>query len=362
MKVEVYAAGDHFHSDPKGAAELVEMLLTKAGYTKDLAWSCRIDKMKHCDSISSPIRVIGYKDFGVYLRVKPGPNDTKDHQMTLLIPDGSGYSAENLFNQLKGCCKSISRHWRQELRHERLEETVTVATMPPEEVAVIPSIPLALRDTPVEEPVPSEEASEEQAELDFSHLRGIINKPDKLKFVLEKIQKINEGGRSRTKNDFIKTLQQECDWSSHLLRTVSRVISELLKFEYVEEIRSGTAIVGYDLTAAGHTLMGHPVPEVQQQPPEPEEEIDLGLLLRQFTSKAQELADIGRRLDAIEDERVKLRGQLAALDTEYDRLAAIIKNKEFAPAIKRLMGVKEFPLQGTVNKGTSSGQSEGGRK
>ena len=351
MKVEVYAAGDHFHSDPKGAAELVEMLLSKAGYTKDLAWSCRIDKMKHCDSLSPPIRVIGYKDFGIYLRVKPGQNDTKDHQMTLLIPDGSGYSAENLFNQLKGCCKSISRHWRQEIRNVRLEETVTVAT--PQQEVTVPSIPLAIRDEPPagdapQEPGLAEEASDEQAELDFSHLRGIINKPDKLKFVLEKIQKINDGGRSRTKNDFIKALQHECEWNNHLLRTVSRVISELLKFEYIEEIRSGTAIIGYDLTAAGNALrINRPIHELQQQPPEPEQEIDLGLLLRQFTTKAQELADVGRRLDSIEEERVKLRQQLAALDAEYDRLAAIIKNKEFAPAIKRLMGVQEFPLKGT---------------
>jgi len=353
VKVEVYAAGDHFHSDPKGAEELIEMLLAKAGYTKDLTWQCRIDKMKHCDSASPPIRVIGYKEFGVYMRVKPGANDTKDHQMTLLIPDGSNYSAENLFNQLKGCCKSISRSWRQELRTAKIEADAPAA--PPEPVIApvelpappaveppaIPSIPLAVREETVEDI--DDGVEDQQAELDFSTLRGIVNKPDKLKFVLEKIRQI--GNRARTKLEFIKTLQSECDWSGHLPRTVSRVVSELEKFEYIQEVRSGVAITGYDLTPAGRALAENR-PLYHPTPPEPEEQVDHGLLLRQFTTRAQELADIGRRLESIEDQRVELRKQMAALDEEYDRLSAIIKDKEFPPAIKRLMGIKEMPMKG----------------
>src|SRR5262252_3002593 len=351
MKVEVYAAGDHFHSDPKGASELIEMLLAKAGYTKDLTWQCRIDKMKHCDSISPPIRVIGYKDFGVYMRVKPGANDTKDHQMTLLIPDGSGYSAENLFNQLKGCCKSISRSWRQDLRTAKIEAAVVP---PPEPVLVsgtaeeppapapMPSIPLAVREETVEDL--DEGVDSQQAELDFSTLRGIVNKPDKLKFVLEKIRQI--GNRARTKLEFIRALQTECEWTGHLPRTVSRVISELEKFEYIQEVRSGVAITGYDLSPAGLALVENRPIHHQALPPEPEEQVDHGLLLRQFTTRAQELADIGRRLEAIEDQRTELRKQLATLDDEYDRLAAIIKDKDFPPAIRRLMGIKEMPMKG----------------
>ena len=336
---------------------MIEMLLAKAGYTKDLTWQCRIDKMKHCDSISPPIRVIGYKDFGVYMRVKPGANDTKDHQMTLLIPDGSGYSAENLFNQLKGCCKSISRSWRQDLRTAKVEAVPEVTpssapaqpaevSEPPAEVPVqappMPSIPLAIREETVEEI--DDGVEDQQAELDFSTLRGIVNKPDKLKFVLERIRQI--GSRARTKLEFIKTLQVECDWTHHLPRTVSRVISELEKFEYIQEVRSGVAITGYDLTPTGLALAeSRPVHHVPPAP-EPEEAVDHGLLLRQFTSRAQELADIGRRLEAIEDQRADLRKQLGALDEEYDRLAATIKDKEFPPAIKRLMGIKEMPMKG----------------
>lgn len=294
MRVEVFAAGTHFHADPKGAGELVEMLLRKAA------------------------------------------NATVDHQMTLLIPDGSGYSAKNLFEQLKGCQKSISRNWRQETRKQVPE--VAQPTAPPEPVHSIPVV----RPEPKEEVVviaaPAEEAAvDEPGRPDFATLQGICKYEAKLRYVLGKVLAITSSNHNiRKKSDFVEALQAACRWEDHLPQAVSRVMTELHKYDYVSELRGHhNKLIGYELTNRGLKVIGQAAEKPAVPPPAPP--VDFGALVRQFADRAQELADVGRRLEAIDQERQRKREELQKLDEEYDRLSKIIDRKSVPQAIQQII-------------------------
>ena len=90
------------------------------------------------------MRVVGYKHWVIYLRVKPTINATVDHFVSLLIPDGSGYAAEAVYRQLKGLVKSFNRFVRTNGHKKKVLE-------PAMEREAIPTVPSPAPAGPPEE-------------------------------------------------------------------------------------------------------------------------------------------------------------------------------------------------------------------
>jgi len=347
--VKVFSAGDHWHAEPEEAGELVQLALERSGYTKELEWECRIDKMRKSDTNARPLRVITYKPFGVVLRVKPKTNGNYDQQMTLLIPEGSQYSAKNLFDQLKGIEKSISRQWRQQVREQNKQpggqevEHIQMPLMPPIEQEIV-SVEAPIEELVVEEP--------EEKRPDFRTLKGICKNTEKLKYVLVRIHKINQLDVFHTKGDFTQALMNECGWDKegHLPRICGRVVSEFVKFGYVGEIVNERGkIIGYNLTKEGLALIDgveiplKPKAKSQEEPTA----LDFVNLLAQNKEKTQELADVANRLATNHLKKEELKREVRKLDEEDVTLMKVIsQNRETFVLLNKL--VKEIlPLPTT---------------
>lgn len=350
LTVTVFAAGDHSHANSRAnlpnsseyeTGEIIKFLLTKAGYTKSLDWQARIDKMLHCSPESRIVRCTGYKPFGISMRVKPQAHSTVDQLITLLIPEGSGYSAENLFTQLKNNEKSVSRNWRKEMK-DKVVEPLKI------------NIPMAATPAPV--PITTVEVEESEPEQDenpkFDNLKGIVKSTDKLKFVLQQIHKIAEENKFvRNKEDFINTLRKACGWNNFLFRICSRVMSELMDKEYVyEKIGDHHKIIGYALTPIGETFIGLKKEPVKAPPPPNFE----GLLVSS-RDKIQDLADAAARLNnnlsmkqKLREDIANLQQQIVKLEEEDQQITKVLEQNQDAYNLleKLLAKVKPLPMKG----------------
>lgn len=347
--VKVFTAGEHFgNSDLSGnAEEFVQQLLNRSGYTKEYCWECRVDKLRHCSSESRPIRVIGFKSYGVVLRVKPYLTAAVDHQMTLYIPEGSGYSAKNLFEQLRANEKSISRVIRQ--KGNEKENTVNTTQLhAPIQPAPAPALPAATTTVKIHEP--------EEYRPEFKTLQGVVKNNQKLKYVLQKIQVVNNYNFCRNKVQFTETLRHECKWDKegHSKGAVGRVLTELVKKDYLmETINERNKLVGYTLTEKGYFFiekakdMPSPPPSI---PPLKKEEpkVDISAILVNMRGKLQELADVANKIASNNAQKVELVERIARLDQENEELSKILhQNKEAQEALSKLGNlISPLPIQG----------------
>jgi hypothetical protein len=369
LTVKVFAVGDHAHAgegrplpNSFGAesAELVKMLLEKAGYTKNLTWECRIDKMLHCSHDSRPIRIVGYKPYGVSMRVKPKDNSTVDQLCTLLIPSGSGYSAKNLFEQLKANEKSISRHWRKEQKENRMAGEPQTVNSPLLNIPLPPPLPAPalIEEEPVPEPVEQPVAAVEEDVPEFKDLTALSKDKDKLKFVLRHIHMLSQDNSIKSKDEFIVLLRGQCKWEKFLVRICSRAVNELVKNEYVMEcIGDRNKIIGYTLTQKGLGTIGISGPPKSKPavlaPPVPPP-LDFAKLLITARSKAQELADAGARIESNRARESLLREEIRKMEQEIMQLrrnkkvAQVIANsKEAYETLQNLLGlIMPLPMEG----------------
>lgn len=353
LTVTVFAAGDHSHANSRAnlpnsseyeTGEIIKFLLTKAGYTKSLDWQARIDKMLHCSPESRIVRCTGYKPFGVAMRVKPQAHSTVDQLITLLIPEGSGYSAENLFTQLKNNEKSVSRNWRKEMKDKVVEPLKISIPM-----AAIPA-PAPVVTTKVEEESEPEQEQDERPK--FHNLKGVSKSTDKLRFVLEQINKIAETNKFvRNKEDFINTLRGACGWTGFLFRICSRVMSELMDKGYVyEKIGDHHKIIGYALTPTGEAFIGLKQEPVKAMPPP-----NFEWLLVSSRDKIQDLADAAARLNnnlsmkqKLREDIANLQQQIVKLEEEDQQIAKVLEqNQDAYNLLERLLSlVKPLPMKG----------------
>ncbi len=355
--VKIFTAGDHFAAhfsggeNPGEANEFVELLLNRAGYTKEYCWECRIDKQKHCSGESRPIRVIGYKNYGVVLRVKPYLTAAVDYQMTLYIPQGSGYSSKNLFEQLKANEKSISRAIRQQEREEKdnhKEDTVNTTHLHPIPPAPAP-IPPAPAVVKIHEPAPEEYRPE------FKTLQAIIKNPDKLRYVLQKIQVVNNYDFCRNRIQFTETLRHECKWDKegHAKVAIGRLLSELTKHEFLmETVNERDTLIGYTLTEKAIFFIKHnkevkppaPAPTVKKEEPK----VNIPALLINMREKLQELADVANKIASNNAQKVELTQKIAHLDQENEELSKVLHQNREAYEVLTKLGqlIVPLPLQG----------------
>lgn len=325
--VKVFTAGDHFAGmeNPTESKELVETLLNRAGYTKEYEWGCRIDKLKHCSHESRPVRVVGYKSYGVIMRVKPHVHATIDYQMTLHIPQGSGYSAKNLFEQLRANEKSISRFARQQ--QKEIKDT-------PVENVVVPPAPSPF---PMPEPAPVNQ----EHRPEFKTLQAVVKHVDKLRYILTKIRHINSLDFCKNKIQFNEILKHECKWEGHSKNAVSRVLTELVKSDFLmETVNDRNKVIGYTITQRGFVFLqthkdDKPLPVAA--PRKEEIKIDISVTLINMRDKLQELSDVANKIAANNAEKAELLRKISLLDTENEELSKVMEsNKECQEVLQKL--------------------------
>ena len=368
--VVVKTGGTHQFGSPGEAAEFLDLFLEKAGLVKDFCWEARLEKTAHCSWDSPPVRVVGYKHWVIYLRVKPSINATVDHFVSLLIPDGSGYAAEAVYKQLKGLVKSFNRFVRTNGHRRKVLEPA----MEREAIPTVPSPAPAAPDEPTadgappaefrpedaaalngaaETESPAEPAAEAEPTPVFDSLAGVTRHPEKLRYVLTHIDRVSQLG-VRDALSFKKTLRRECGWTNHPLRATSLILAWLVKNGYVAKVFDDhDTVVNYTLTPRGQLIIvagggsrieaadaaARPAPKAAPAPPEPQ--IDHGELLIRFRDKAQELADAGRRLDANRQKYRELQAQLKQLDEEYQEIAKLLLvNREATALLARLLEIQ----------------------
>jgi hypothetical protein len=373
--VVVKTGGTHQFGSPGEAAEFLDLFLEKGGFIKDFHWEARLEKTAHCSWDSPPVRVIGYKHWVIYLRVKPSINATVDHFVSLLIPDGSGYAAETVYKQLKGMIKSFNRYVRTNGHRKKSLESVMDSDAIPTIDSPAPAAPLleelAVNGAPLADGLPhpvapflgapplNGEAGASSPPLDgadaeptptFDSLAGVTRHPEKLRYVLTHIDRVSLLGL-RDALSFKKALRRECEWTHHPLRATSLILAWLVKHGYVAKVLDENSVVtNYTLTARGQmfaaggqkieptTATGHrPTP----RPSRLEPEIDHGALLIRFREKAQELADAGRRLETNRQKYHELQNQIKQLDEEYHEIAKmLVANRETSVLLARLLEIQ----------------------
>ncbi len=370
--VTVKTGGTHQFGSPGEAAEFLDLFLEKAGFVKEFRWEARLEKTAHCSWDSPPVRVVGYKHWVIYLRVKPSINATVDHFVSLLIPDGSGYAAEAVYRQLKGLVKGFNRFVRTNGHRKKTLESAmereAIPTIPSPAPAGPPVEEAPVNGVPAPEPAPEAAAAvngaapppaEETADVastpsfdSLDSLAGVTRHPDKLRYVLTHIDRVSQLGM-RDALSFKKTLRRECGWTHHPLRATSLILAWLVKNGYVAKVFDENEVVtNYTLTPRGQGFVSSepraepagaaaPRPVPKAAPPKPEPQIDHGDLLIRFREKAQELADAGRRLEANRQKYKELQGQIKQLDEEYHEIAKLLLvNREATSLLARLLEIQ----------------------
>ncbi len=370
--VVVKTGGTHQFGSPGEASEFLDLFLEKAGFIKEFRWEARLEKTAHCSWDSPPVRVVGYKHWVIYLRVKPSINATVDHFVSLLIPDGSGYGAETVYRQMKGLVKSFNRFVRTAGHRKKIMEPAMDREAIPTIPSPAPSPPeigeFAANGLPAEgdnhtldaaplngEALNGDAAPAEAAEAEptpvFDSLAGVTRHPEKLRYVLTHIDRVSTLGL-RDALTFKKTLRRECGWTNHPLRATSLILAWLVKHGYVEKILDENEVVtNYALTMRGQACIAvgpqtesagtaqRPAPKPAA--PRPEPVIDTGALLIRFREKAQELADAGGRLEANRNKYRELQLQIKQLDDEYQEIAKLLlANREASVLLARLLEIQ----------------------
>ena len=368
--VVVKTGGTHQFGSPGEAAEFLDLFLDRGGFIKDYRWEARLEKTAHCSWDSPPVRVVGYKHWVIYLRVKPSINATVDHFVSLLIPDGSGYAAETVYKQLKATVKSFNRYVRTNgHRKKSLESVMDNGTIPTidspapaapllEELVVNGAAPAAvppLAAAPLDEVPPVNGASgaappDAEPTPSFDSLAGVTRNPEKLRYVLTHIDRVSLLGL-RDALSFKKALRRECEWTNHTLRATSLILAWLVKHGYVAKLLDENGVVtNYALTPHGQIYAAggqriEPSPGTTHRPTprpsRPEPEIDHGALLIRFRERAQELADAGRRLETNRQKHHELQNQIKQLDEEYHEIAKLlVTNREASVLLARLLEIQ----------------------
>jgi hypothetical protein len=374
--VVVKTGGTHQFGSPGEAAEFLDLFLEKAGFVKEYRWEARLEKTAHCSWDSPPARVVGYKHWVIYLRVKPSINATVDHFVSLLIPDGSGYAAETVYKQLKALVKSFNRFVRTNghrkkglepiMAHDAIPTVLSPAPfgpaveavplnghlLPPHDAAASLGERKPLNGDASVPDLPMDDAAEAEPAPALDSLAGVTRHPEKLRFVLTFVDKVSRLG-CRDALSFKKVLRRECDWGNHPLRATSLILAWLVKHGYVAKIfDENDVVLNYTLTPRGQSLIADgaalesmpgtaPRPAPKLSPLKPEPEVDPGLLLIRFRETAQELADAGRRLETNREKYGALQSEMKLLDNEYHEITKLLlANRESAVLLSRLLDIQ----------------------
>lgn len=366
--VIVEAGGTHqFKLDENGGAarrniaKVCAVLLGKCGFDDKYAWRLRVEKTKHCDPKSRIVRVISpHPPYGVTIRIKADPNDTHDHSFTLLIPEGSGLDATELFNMLKANQKRVSRFWRNDYKAATRELVVISNEHTNGHMAA------AVEEKPVENPLPEEKP-------DFTLLSGLFNDPVRLRYLMTKIRDLSAGVYTSL-DDWRERLMNEIQ-TAVPSRIVQSMVSRLEDRGYVSRVENDRLQhVSYRLTAIGKRMavgderaMQDAADHYEQQTRKMRKQREMAAMgetsvvkeknpdvvgtLVNFAEQAQLLADAGKKIQNIHMEEMDIKKQIEVLQ---DKLRALgeqkknlsqqaVKSAEAYSLIKRLADMNSAP-------------------
>jgi hypothetical protein len=193
----------------------------------------------------------------------------------------------------------------------------------------------------------------EEYRPEFKNLQAIIKDTDKLKYVLNKINTVNNFNFCRNKIQFVEVLRHECQWDKEGQHkgAVGRLLTELCKNEYLmEKVNDRETLIGYVLTEKGKFFITKHRDSKPVVPllPTKEIKVDIPALLMNMRDKLQELSDVANKIAANETQKAELLQKIDHLDKENDELSKVLhQNKESQEVLSKLgQLITPLPIQG----------------
>lgn len=328
MSVTIDSAGDHsfdlVHLRRSGGEELIQLLLNKAGYGSPVEWQVRVNKKQHCSGMTPPVSVIRYNEWGIYVRIKPGDNNTC-HNITILVP--KGYVACEIYKKIKTVEKLFNRNWRK-------ADMVDVNGE-----FDVPEALVEVSDSVIDQTI-------EDVKIKFNVAQFLTNN-DNLKAICLTVLTLSN---TRYRNN----AQFMADFSKHLNikmegRQAGAMMRSVVHRDLLRKVYDGGRHAGYALTKKGMSLIQEDL-EVQQQlpvvdvpkPKSPVVSIDRSKLLRDLGPIAEDISHASARIKAIEKEREELKNKLALLDKEEQELCELLDSDQISGFLDRLSNVNKL--------------------
>ena len=322
--VTLESAGTHKfdmgHLRRSGAEELIQLALEKASYLADEQWRVRVNEKQKCSGMTPPLSVTGYKPWCVYLRIKPGDNNTC-HNVSLIFPNG--YRAERIFAQLKGIEKGLIRNWR------KAEKVTATATKEPSTTTVNGKVDHHSTVEEILEVVDEVTAAVEDRldtnpEREFDLVKWLRDSAN-IRILLMEIGKL-EYQKIADKKTFMKRL---CEGAGINItpKQGGAMMRGIMKRGYADRVSNGKKLIGYRLTDLGRRQFSAAVPPpvpapVKRQP------VNRVKLLKDAGNVLSKINTASERLAVIARERDFLLSKIKALDEEEAELTKLIDSHE----------------------------------
>lgn len=340
MSVIIESAGDHSFDLPhlrrSGGEELIQLLLEKAGFKILADWRVRVNEKQRCSGMTPPVSVIRYKEWGVYVRIKPGDNNTC-HNVTLLIP--TGHSAGEVFGKLKAVEKSFNRNWR------KADSVVTDDVSNSLKVTEVVQVADSVMSQVIEELEDDQDVGEEVVlPATRFNVTAFLANADNLKAICLTVHALG-GSRYRNHAQFMASLceslgvKMDGRQSGAMMRSVAN--RDLVRKSY-----DGGRHIGYSLTKKGMALikddLAAPSPDDDAQEIKPSTKpLNRAKLLRDLGPLATDISHAAARLQAISVEREELLKKLGLLDKEEQELCDLLDNDQISGFLNRLSSVNK---------------------
>jgi hypothetical protein len=289
MAVRLESAGSHAfnlgHLRREGGEELVERLLANAGFADDRTWRLQVQKKRLCNSETPPVRVVdGPKKWAVYLKIKPGDNNSC-HYCSLLMPDG--LQGQTVYHALKAVALTFGRNWRN-TAVDNADAVPPVQAMaggncrPPnvpttearagagETAAVAGGVapPTAGPPAPPPPAPPPTRGGQGGVAGGKSAVRGWLGDRDKIRLLLLAIHEISQEGAC-PQDRFAELLCDRMGWEGANRYEVGGVLTSLVRKDYIARRLRGSRPFGYLLTEEGLRVIAdlvHPAAPVAGAP------------------------------------------------------------------------------------------------
>jgi len=326
-------------------------MLEKAGFYEQVPWRVRVNEKQQCSGMTPPISVIRYKEWGVFIRIKPGDNNTC-HNVTLIIP--VGLKANEVYQKLKTIEKSFNRNWR------KVENTVPVPTLNGfngvSEIGDDTSLDAA--EAVLQEELLNEEAVENKR-LD---VQSFLSNNDNIKAICLSIHAM-ETTDYASRKDTSQFMSSICQNLSISLtgRQGGSMMRSIMNRGLARKVHEGKYHVGYLLTRKGKDLIkddllpSQPpiasvakeeevvaVVEAGKKQPEPLKTNRADLILK-IGPIAQDISHASARLKEIGVERGEHQKKIEALDKEEQEICELLESEEIERFLADLVDIKLKP-------------------
>ncbi len=312
--VSIESAGDHgfdmAHLRRSGAEDLLQLLLEKAGFYENLIWRVRVNEKQPCSGMTPPVSVVRYKEWGIYVRIKPGDNNTC-HNVTLILPERIGFKSDQVFSKMKTVEKAFNRNWR------KVEAVLPVTVINNGAVLTEETKELI---TEVSDDVISAVVNEK------FDVQGFLKDVDNVKAICISLYHMEMEEFSDT-SEFMNRLCQNLSISI-TGRQGGAMMRSVMNRGLCQKAFVGSRHVGYCLTRKGRdtikTEVSLPAMPVNVEQPK----LDRAQVIRDLGNIAQDIVSASVRLKEIQAERVAIYQKLAVLDREEKDICELVGEGE----------------------------------